>query len=223
LLTRLVELTSSHLLDAARALAATEQRGELEPERIAEVETEIANNPGLAPALASAVEAVGVSLGLTRQSLAWAVLVDVGDRARANASASLLACSAAIAERLTAARTHVGPVVADPEATQPARALRVFRSAAVSAAGPEVRARFLADRPEQLPLARALVELHSDPATLVDQFDAGVRALAQAGQDPSADPAPELVTDGPKRKFTIVHLILASIVLALTVWHYVLR
>ena len=39
--------------------------------------------------------------------------------------------------------------------------------------------------------------------------------------DENDDATPQI--DGPKRKFTRVHVILALIVLGLTIWHYVFR
>jgi hypothetical protein len=208
---------AERLLVAAERLAATDDRGALELETCSRARATLSERPELAPALSSAVEAVGVSLGLDRESLAWAILIELGERTSASSEATLRSCSIAIAERLTAAQPS------DP-AKKPSRALRVFRSAAVSAAGPEIRARFLAaDQPEQFALARTLVELQADPVALVDQFDAAVCALASAGSNPGEDSSPEAVTDGPKRKFTWVHLVLALIVLGLTIWHYVFR
>jgi hypothetical protein len=57
---------------------------------------------------------------------------------------------------------------------------------------------------------------------LVDAFDHARAALeAAAVERPTPDSAPQI--DGPKRKFTYVHVILALIVLGLTLWHYVFR
>lgn len=216
LLVRLIAIMADRLLLAAETLADTDDRGALELGAIARARQTLNESPERAPVLASAVEAVGVSLGLDRQGIAWAILVSLGERASTDADPDLRACSSAIAERLTAAQPS-------SDAT-PSRELRLFRSAAVSAAGPEIRARLLAaGRLEHLALARALVEAHEDPATLVDHFDAAVAALAEAKSEQVEDSAPELLTDGPKRKFTVVHLILALIILALTVWHYGFR
>jgi hypothetical protein len=99
----------------------------------------------------------------------------------------------------------------------------VFRSAAVSRAGPSIRARLLAaDHPEHLGLALALVDHHAVAAALVEAFDHARAALeAAAASQPPPDRTPQI--DGPKRKFTYVHVILALLVLGLTLWHYVLR
>jgi hypothetical protein len=216
---RLIAAMAEPLLIAAEVLAATEDRGALDPEAIGRVRQTLNESPELAPALAGAVETVAMVLGLDRQALAWALLVELGEQANAQAPELVRECSTAIGERLAAAwpasRQHAG-------AAEPARALRVFRSAVVAAAGPDVRARSLAaDHPEHLPLARTLVESESDPAVLVDRFDAARAALVAA--EPKRPDNPEDRIDGPKRKFTIVHLILALIIAGLTVWHYVFR
>ena len=216
---RLIAIMADRLLTAAEALAVTDERGQLELEALGRVREILNESPELAAALAGAVESVAIVLGLDRQALAWALLVELGERATAEAPESVRACSIVIGERLAAAwpasRQAAG-------ALEPARALRVFRSAAVAAAGPDVRARSLAaDHPEHLALARALVERERDAVVLVDQFDAARAAIAAA--EPKRPEAPEARIDGPKRKFTIVHLILAMIIAGLTVWHYVFR
>jgi hypothetical protein len=205
-LVRLIAAMADRLLGAAEVLAVTDDRGSLEPEALARVRGILNESPELAPALASAVEGVAVTLGVDREGLAWGVLVEIGEHAHEAAPESVRECSRAIGERLGAAW-----------AASPSRALRVFRSAAVAAAGPEVRARTLAaDHLEHLGLARVLVATETDPGTLVDRFDEARAALSKPD-------APETRVDGPKRKFTVVHLVLALIVLGLTVWHYVLR
>lgn len=222
---RLIAVMAERLLSAAELLAASDERGGLDPEALERVRQTLNESPELAPALAGAVETVAIVLGLDRQALSWALLVGIGERASAAAPEFVRACSSAIAERLAAAwpasRQETG-------AAEPARALRVFRSAVVAAAGPDVRARSLAaDHPEQLAVARALVERESDPVVLVDHFDAARAALAAAEPKPGkllAKPeGPEARIDGPKRKFTVVHLVLALIILGLTVWHYGFR
>lgn len=218
---RLVAGAAEDLLLAAEALAATDDRGSLAGEALDGARRTLNEHPELAPALARAVEVIGVTLGLDRESLAWALLVELGERASAEAPESIRVCAEAIAERLDAAWT---PRTSDAEPREPSRALRVFRSASVISAGPELRARLLAaDHPEQLALARMLIEADADadPAALVDRFDAARAALASAGSEPAE--SPEAITDGPKRKFTIVHAILALIILGLTIWHYVFR
>lgn len=217
---RLVALAVEDLLVAAEALAVGEDRGSLELEAIDRARRALNEHPEFAPAFARAVEMVGVTLGLDRESIAWGILVELGERASAEAPEPIQLCARAVGERLDAAQGTDG---------EPSRALRVFRSAAGISAGPELRARLLAaDHPQHLTLARALIEASEpsgsrpvDAATLVDRFDAARATLAAA--EPRAPEGPEARTDGPKRKFTIVHVILALIVLGLTVWHYVFR
>ena len=226
---RLVAIAATRLLTAAIQLAASDDRGPLDPEVLARVLDRLAERPGLALAIPGAVESVGVSLGLEREGSAWAILLAVAEAAVDAADPDTHACAAALADRLAAAQP--GLASGGPE---PSRSLRVFRSAAVTAAGPRTRARILAaDHPEQLELAQALVARVHDPAALVEQFDAARAALAAAAGEgkPGAGSGPgapgvgaiEAMTDGPKRKFTVVHLVLALIVLALTVWHYGFR
>jgi hypothetical protein len=208
---RLIAAMADRLLTAAEGLARSEDRGSLESEALARVRSILNESPELAPALSSAVEGVAVMLGLDRQALAWGLLVEIGEQAHEAAPESVREYSRAIGDRLGAAW-----------AANPSRALRVFRSAAVAAAGPEVRARSLAaDHLEHLAVARMLVATETDAATLVDRFDEARAALAASA--PAKPDAPETRVDGPKRKFTVVHLILALIVLGLTVWHYALR
>jgi hypothetical protein len=213
---------AADLLLAAEALARTEDRGELRPAALESVRAMLDDDPEIAPALAAAVEITGIVLGLDRAGLAWATLIDLGEQTHATAPEQVQACSRAIAERFAAATPKGGPERNLDGGDPTPRALRVFRSAAVAAAGPSIRARFLAaDHPEQLDLASALVEELDDPALLVDRFDA---ALATLAEDPRAGtPGPEAVTDGPKRKFTAMHLTLALILLGLTIWHYWFR
>ncbi|MFO7566646.1 MAG: hypothetical protein R6X02_28645 [Enhygromyxa sp.] len=215
---RLIAATTEDLLRAAEALAASEDRGVLDPEGIAEARRILNEHPEFAPTFDRAVEVVEITLGLERESLAWALIVELGERAQAEAPEPIRSCAATIEDRLDAAWTR------GSREAEPSRALRVFRSATVDAAGPELRARLLAaDHPEQLALARALIEADpaADPAALVDRFDAARAALAAEAPSPAA--GPEAITDGPKRKFTIVHAILALIILGLTIWHYVFR
>jgi len=214
---RLSRAAAEQLLEAATVLEKTPDRGALDPAMLDLARATLTKNPELGPAIAAAVEGAGIMLGLDRRGVAWAVLVDLGDRVSVDAPHPMRICSAAIAERLVAA----WPTVL-AERSEASRALRVFRSAAMVAAGASVRARFLAaDHPEHLAIARALVDQHRDPATLVEQFDAA-RASLEADAKPAAS-EPEAQTDGPKRKFTAMHLILALIILGLTVWHYGFR
>jgi hypothetical protein len=208
LLMRLITEIAASLIAAARVLAGSESRGALRVSELDRIETLLNESPELSPAIAPAVETTGMILGLDRGSIAWALLVSLGERADASAPTAIRDCSIAIAERLQAARPAGG-------AAEISTPLRVFRSAAVVAAGPSIRARLLAaDHGELLALAGQLVERHRDPATLVAAFDAARAALA----DVSVSPEPR--SDRPKRRFTWVHLTLALIVLGLTVWHY---
>jgi hypothetical protein len=217
LLPRVGTTVALTLIDAATELAQTEHRGLLELAALDEIRLTLTERPRLSLAIAPTVETLGTILGLDQEATAWAVLLELAEQAHAEANADerLHACSSAIVERLAAARaTSDGPV---------ARDLRVFRSAAVAHAGPSIRAQQLAaDHPDHLALARALVDQHADAATLVDAFD-HARAQLQAAVVERATPDAAPTIDGPKRKFTYVHVILALIVLGLTVWHYVFR
>jgi hypothetical protein len=213
LLPRLVESVAQTLIDAAYQLSQTEDRGALEAGRLDEIRLTLVERPRLSLAIAPAVETTSVLLGLDRGATASAVLKELAEQAEFDEA--LHACSTAIAERLAAAQPTEGgqPV---------ARALWVFRCAAVAQAGPSIRARQLAaESPEHLALARALIEQHRDAAELVDAFERAVSALRVAKPEPPPTGPPSI--DGPKRKFTYVHVILALIVLGLTLWHYVWR
>lgn len=215
LLMRLVSEIAATLLDAARALAQSESRGAISTEQITRVETLLNESPEWSAAIAPAIETTGMILGLDRSSIAWALLISLGERADASAPAIVRDCSAAIAERLGVA------LLADGSGST-SLALRVFRSAAVVAAGPSIRARLLAtDHPELLALANQLVEAQRDPVKLVAAFDAA--RLALASDRAQAKPSNEPDTDGPKRRFTWVHLVLALIILGLTLWQYLWR
>lgn len=214
LLPRLVEAVGRTLLDAATELSQTDDRGSLDPRTLDEIRLTLAEQPLLSLAITPAVETTGLLLGLDRDGAAWAMLLELAATAKAEAGEALHACSTAIAERLAAAQ----PSPSTPEVS---RALRVFRSAAVAQAGPLIRARTLAvDHPEHLALAGVLVVQQHDAGALVDAFDAARAALASAAPKPADGPDQ---MDGPKRKFTYVHVILAMIVLGLTLWHYVWR
>lgn len=218
LLPRLGSVVARTLIEAASELSRTEDRGPLEVEVLDEIRLTLRERPRLSLAIAPTVESVGMILGLDRDGTAWAVLLELAEQARAEADPRLHKCSTAIAERLAAAQPGPpgGPVVT--------RALRVFRSAAAAQAGPSVRARLLAaDSPEHLRLALALVEHHADAATLVDAFDQARAVLEAAAVERAAPAGTPPQIDGPKRKFTRVHVILALIVLGLTLWHYVFR
>jgi hypothetical protein len=193
------------LVDAARELAQTDDRGPLDIGMLDEIRLTLAERPQLSLAIAPVVEAVGKILGLDRNGSAWVVLRELAEQASAEADGRLHTCSTAIAERLAVSGNS--------------RALRVFRSAAVAQAGPSMRARVLAgDHAEHLGLALALVARHEHVPTLVDAFEEA-RAVLEAAKRTTDEPQ----IDGPKRKFTRVHVILALIVLGLTLWHYVFR
>jgi hypothetical protein len=215
LLPRLGSAVALTLIDAASQLARTEDRGLLEVATLDEIRLTLVEHPRLGLAIAPAAESLGTILGLDRDGTAWALLQALAEQALTEADGRLHACSSALAERLAAAQPTPGHTVT--------RDLRVFRSAAMAQAGPSIRARLLAaDHPEHLGLALALVDHHADAATLVDAFDHARAALeAAAVEQPTPDRAPQI--DGPKRKFTYVHVILAALVLGLTLWHYVLR
>lgn len=223
LLARLASVVSITLIDAASQLARTEDRGSLEIVVLDEIRLTLVENPRLSLAIAPTVETLGTILGLDRDAAAWALLLELAEQAHTEADERLHNCSTAIAERLAATE----PNHASAAGETVTRALRVFRSAAVIQAGPSIRAQLLAaDHPEHLGLARALVEHHVDAATLVDAFDHARTAFETAAAErparPPSDGAPPQI-DGPKRKFTRVHVILALIVLGLTLWHYVFR
>jgi hypothetical protein len=203
---RLAATIGPSLVDAARELAQTEDRGPLEIGMLDEIRLTLTERPQLGLAIDPVRESIGVILGLDRDGAAWTVLLELAEQATAEADGRLHTCSTAITERLAVSGTS--------------RALRVFRSAAVAQAGPSMRARVLAgDHVEHLGLALALVARHEHVPTLVDAFDEA-RALLEAAAAKRTD---EPQIDGPKRKFTRVHVILALIVLGLTLWHYVWR
>lgn len=211
-LLRLVTEVAHELLDAVTDLAQTDLRGDLDLTAPDEARELLNARRDSAAAIAPAVETTGSFLGLDRSSIAWAVLTNLGQRADAAAPARLQALSRAISERLELAHAPRSDPFADP------RPLRVFRLAAARSAGPSIRARLLAaEHPEHLALAHQLVAEHRDPGALVDAFEAAASAQAQDELEPSE------TIDGPKRKFTWVHMILALIVLGLTLWHYVWR
>lgn len=209
---RVLAQVAANLIDAAAWLAGTEARGALDLEALLAARTKLTEQPELGAVIEPASELTRQLLGLSPGSVAAAVLDDLGSRVDANERALLAACTAAIRERLQAAGSTAGL----PEPL--ARPLRVFRSAAIAQAGPSVRAQTLAaEQPELLDLATRLVAMHRDPLALVEAYDAARSAI----DDPP--PEPHEVIDGPKRKFTIVHVVLAAIVLGLTLWHYIVR
>jgi hypothetical protein len=215
LLHRVGAAVAQTLVEASRELAQTDDRGTLELGMADEIRLTLAERPEQGLAIAPVVDITGMILGLERGSTAWGLLLELAGQATAEADERLHACSTAIAERLDAAQPRPG--------SEPSRALRVFRSAAVAQAGPSIRARRLAaDHEAHLGLALALVERHARASALVDAFDEARAALQAAAPERAAVPdVPQI--DGPKRKFTSVHVILALIVLGLTVWHYVFR
>lgn len=202
------------LIDAASQLARTPDRGRLEVATLDEIRLTLAKHPPLSFALGPVVQNLDRILSFDRTGMTWDVLCELVRQALIDVDERLYNCSLAIAERLAAAQPAAGVSVP--------RALRVFRSAVVAEAGPSIRAQQLAaDHPEHLRLALALVEQHADAATLVDAFDQARAVLEAATVETKPDAPPQI--DGPKRKFTYVHVILALIVLGLTLWHYVFR
>lgn len=209
---RVLAQVAANLIDAAAWLAGTDARGALDLDVLLAARTKLTEQPELAAVIEPASELTRQLLGLSPGSVAAAVLDDLGSRVDANERALLAACTAAIRERLQAAGSTAGL----PEPL--ARPLRVFRSAAIAQAGPSARAQTLAaEQPELLELAMRLVAVHRDPLTLVEAYDAARSAID------GPPPEPHEVIDGPKRKFTIVHVVLAAIVLGLTLWHYIVR
>jgi hypothetical protein len=100
----------------------------------------------------------------------------------------------------------------------------VFRQALTRHAGPSIRASVLAsERPELEPLAWQLVTEIEDPEALVSSFEAAAKLAEAEGEASSPDADPELLIDGPKRKFSWVHMVWAAVILGLTIWHYWLR
>lgn len=207
---RVLAQVAANLIDAAAWLAGTEARGALDLEALLAARTKLTEQPELGAVIEPALELTRQLLGLSPGSVAAAVLDDLSSRVDANEHALLAACTAAIRERLQ------GSTAGLPEPL--ARPLRVFRSAAIAQAGPSVRAQTLAaEQPELVELAARLVAMHRDPLALVEAYDAARSAID------GPPPEPHEVIDGPKRKFTIVHVVLAAIVLGLTLWHYIVR
>ncbi len=213
---RLALQEASRLLEAAEALVLAEPERTIARARLVDVRSAIAEDPKLALALSPTVELIGLGLGLARERLAWALLVEQGERASARAPAAFESLSTELAALLREAwpRSGSGP---------PSLAGRVFRVQALGGGGPSVRARALAaEHPEHGKLAAALLAERPDAsaAELVSAFDqARTRLDAAAADAETKAPAPEL----PKRRFTWVHALLAAIILALTLWHYLAR
>jgi hypothetical protein len=89
-----------------------------------------------------------------------------------------------------------------------------FRVESMREAGNEVRAQALAaDAPDRVELARQIARRGSDPVAALDSFSRAVEAARRA----------ELEAQGPRRRFRAMHLVLALILVAFTVWHYWLR
>lgn len=212
---RLLIGEADRLLAAAQTLAQAEPSRGIDPDALVQVRAAIATNPRLAPALAPAVELIGLSLGLARDRLAWTLLIERSEVAAVDAPTSFAALSTELAVILRDAWPQ-------PDAAPPSRAMRVFRLSALAGAGPSIRARAIAaEHPEQLRLAQALLvaQPEASPSELLDAFEAARVAL----ESTTIDEAPAQTTDGPKRRFTWLHALLAAIVLGLTLWHYLGR
>ena len=74
-------------------------------------------------------------------------------------------------------------------------------------------------------LANALVaaQPQATASELLATFEAARAALESAAASETASGTSEPALDGPKRRFTWVHALLAAIILALTLWHYLGR
>lgn len=212
-LTRLAAPAAARLLAAALVLADAEPSLALDREAIVAARERLAAHPELALALAPTIELLGLSLGLARAGLGFRVLLGLGERATSQAPAELALLSAELAALLRDAWPREG---AEP----PSLALRVFRVAALAGAGPSVRARSLAaEQPELLRLATMI--LGSQPDASAEELVAAFEAARARSDAEQRDEAPEV--PGPKRRFTWVHALLAAIIAALTLWHYLLR
>lgn len=229
-LIRSLALVARGLIDAARPLAASGYALALEPAQLEAAAQQLDARPELAAALAPALETTELSLGLAPGTLAHALLARLSSEARADLPPSLPALDAALSAALRDAWPTVDNADEAPKDRPQAvhEAQRVFRSASVAMASPPIRARALAaEQPAQLALAERLVAHERDPATLVETFEralaeleaAAAKAPIEAPKDSGAAPA----MDGPKRPFTMIHVVLALIVLGLTLWHYVWR
>ena len=77
----------------------------------------------------------------------------------------------------------------------------------------------------QLRLANAIVaaQPQATASELLATFEAARAALESAAASETASGTSEPALDGPKRRFTWVHALLAAIILALTLWHYLGR
>lgn len=208
---RLAPDHADRLLAAALALAEAAPELALDRGALARARAHLAAEPALAPALAPTLELLALALGLPRAGMGFRVLLGVGERASAQAPAELGLLSAELAALLRDAWPREG---GEP----PSRALRVFRVAALAGAGPSLRARSLAaEQPELLRLADGLLRAHPDASA--DELVAAFEAVQSEPEQ--RDEAPQV--PGPKRRFTWVHALLAAIIAALTLWHYLLR
>ncbi|GEM_PF-2374018 len=220
---RILPEVALRVIEAARTLAltGTPDAGELSIETLERARAVVTADPSSAASLGPAIEITGRALGLQRSGVAWGELMVMGESGAAAAAPALVETGAAILDRI-AVVTHATDSQGTSSETTPSTALRIFRSALMLDAGPDLQARALAtDHPEHADLARAMVaalasEGISSAATLVGRFD-NARELREQNGSPTVD------TDGPKRKFTLMHLALAVLVLGLTVWHYWLR
>lgn len=210
---RLAPNHADRLLAAALALADAAPELALDRAVLARARARLAAEPALAPALAPTLELLALALGLPRAGMGFRVLLGLGQRASAQAPAELALLSAELAALLRDAWPR-------EDGEPPNRALRVFRVAALAGAGPSLRARSLAaEQPELLRLADGLLRAHPDASA--DELVAAFDAARTRSEPEQRDEAPQV--PGPKRRFTWVHALLAAIIAALTLWHYVLR
>ena len=233
---RLVAEAWLDLLTAGRELAASGELASLKPEDLLASDEAIAARPQRALALGPLRELIALVLGLDQRGLARASLEARAARLLETSPAALQRCSAALDSALRHAwpREPTAGSGSEPrdEALPPPqssdeptpRALQHFRVALLARAGPTLRARALAaDRPRHLPLAVALLaERPEAPAReLVTAFHETSAELEARGESREDSPADAI--DGPKRKFTWMHLVLALVVLGLTLWQYLFR
>jgi hypothetical protein len=213
---RLLLGEARRLLDAAEALALAEPERAIGRPALAEVRAALAENPELAPALTPAIELLGLGLGLTRDRFAWSLAIARSEAAAARAPAAF----ASLSTELSAVLREVWPQPNVPSPSLPARA---FRLEVLGGGGPSVRARALAaEHPEHGKLASALLLARPEASAreLVEAFEQARNRIETAAVEQASAPP---VSDGPKRRFTWVHALLAAIILGLTLWHYLAR
>lgn len=236
----LVRLAADHARVLLRALELVLESGvELvgierpEPAAIERARELLVDEPSLALSVVPTIEVLTLALGLQPGTKTSALIDSLREQTEARARELGFESVAQLVERVSRSAwptTSVSPSETERVDTSPALpvALRVFRMTSVE--GTPLRARALAaDAPDDLDLAEALIADSStetiDAATLIDRFDRAraERAADRARAQQASVEQPAAQIDGPKRRFTVVHLVLALIVLGLTIWHYWLR